>query len=151
MIRLFENLEEFKSAVGEQLGSSEWLTVSQEMINKFAHVTGDYQWIHVDTDRVKGGPFGKTIAHGYYILSLLPKFADEIYAIKNFTFGVNYGSNKVRYPAPVPVGSRIRAKASLKEANELASGTQFAISFVIEIEGSEKPACVAEVVYVMTP
>ncbi|MET0468075.1 MAG: MaoC family dehydratase [Aeromicrobium sp.] len=149
MTRVFDNLDAFKSAVGEDLGTSDWLTVTQEQINLFADATGDHQWIHIDPERAASGPFGGTIAHGYLTLSLLPAFAAEIYSIENIAFGMNYGANKVRFPAPVPVDSRLRATATLKETHDIAIGTQVVITFVIEREGAEKPVCIAEVVYVM--
>lgn len=149
MPRVFESLEEFKAAAGEELGTSDWVTVTQEQINTFADATGDHQWIHVDPERAAAGPFGKPIAHGYLTLSLLPVFAQQIYEIKNIAMGVNYGANKVRFPQPVPVGSRLRATATLKETSDIAIGTQLVINFVVELEGAAKPACIAEVVYVM--
>lgn len=150
MPRVFESLDEFKAAAGEELGTSDWLTVSQERINTFADATGDHQWIHVDPERAATGPFGKTIAHGYLTLSLLPTLAEQIYSVKGLAMGVNYGANKVRFPHPVPVDSRVRATGTLKETSDIAIGTQAVISFVIEIEGVDKPACIAEVVYVMS-
>ncbi len=149
MPRVFESLDEFKAAAGTEIGTSDWVTVTQEQINQFADATGDHQWIHVDTERAASGPFGTTIAHGYLTLSLLPMFGEQIYEVKGLAMGVNYGTNKVRFPNPVPVGSRLRATASLKETSEIAIGTQAVVSFVIEREGAEKPACIAEVVFVM--
>jgi acyl dehydratase len=149
MTRVFDHLDAFTAAVGEELGTSEWLTVTQEQINLFADATGDQQWIHVDPERAASGPFGTTIAHGYLTLSLLPVFAEQIYTIEGLAFGMNYGANKVRFPAPVPVDSRLRATATLIETREIAIGTQVVINFVIEREGADKPVCVAEVVYVM--
>ncbi len=149
MARVFKSLDEFKGAVGEEIGSSDWHTVDQAQINAFADATGDQQWIHVDPEAAAKGPFGTTIAHGYLTLSLLPVLAKQIYDIEGLAFGMNYGANKLRFPSPVPVDSRVRATGTLKETNEIAIGTQAIISFVIEIEGSEKPALVAEVVYVM--
>ncbi|WP_293784225.1 MaoC family dehydratase [uncultured Aeromicrobium sp.] len=150
MPRVFESLEDFKAAAGEELGTSDWLTVTQERINTFADATGDHQWIHVDPERAASGPFGTTIAHGYLTLSLLPALAEQIYAVEGLAFGVNYGANKIRFPHPVPVDSRVRATATLKETSDIAIGTQAVISFVVEIEGVDKPACIAEVVYVMS-
>ena len=149
MPRVFSSLDEFKAAVGSELGTSDWVTVTQEQINTFADATGDHQWIHVDPERAASGPFGGTIAHGYLTLSLLPVFAQSIYEVQNLAMGVNYGANKVRFPNPVPVDSRLRATATLKEIADIAIGTQATISFVVEREGAEKPAVVAEVVYVM--
>ncbi len=148
MPRVFSSLDEFKAAVGSELGTSDWVTVTQEQINTFADATGDHQWIHVDPEAAAKGPFGTTIAHGYLTLSLLPVFGAEIYEVQNLAFGVNYGANKVRFPNPVPVDSRLRATATLKEIADIAIGTQATISFVVEREGAEKPAVVAEVVYV---
>ncbi|NRQ48776.1 MaoC family dehydratase [Aeromicrobium stalagmiti] len=149
MPRVFESLEAFKAAAGEQLGTSEWVTITQEQINTFADATGDHQWIHVDPERAATGPFGGTIAHGYLTLSLLPAFASQIYDIQGLAFGMNYGANKVRFPSPVPVDSRLRATATLVETKDIAIGTQGIVSFVIEREGADKPVCIAEVVYVM--
>lgn len=148
-MRVFENLEEFKAAKGEQLGPSDWITVTQEQINGFADSTGDQQWIHTDPERAKEGPFGTTIAHGYLTLSLLPALAASLYEIRGLKMGVNYGANKIRFPDPVPVDSRLRATATLKETTDIAIGTQAVIEFVVEREGGAKPACIAEVVYVM--
>jgi len=149
MVRAFASLDEFKAAAGEELGTSDWHTVTQEQINTFADATGDHQWIHVDPEMAAKGPFGTTIAHGYLTLALLPVLAEQIYSIDGLAFGMNYGANKVRFPSPVPVNSRLRATATLKETAEIPIGTQAIVNFVIELEGSEKPACVAEVVYVM--
>jgi acyl dehydratase len=149
MVRAFASLDEFKAAAGEEIGTSEWHTVTQEQINTFADATGDHQWIHVDPERAAKGPFGTTIAHGYLTLALLPMFGEQIYSIEGLAFGMNYGANKVRFPSPVPVDSRVRATATLKETSEIAIGTQGIVNFVIELEGSEKPACVAKVVFVM--
>ncbi|GAA1743988.1 MaoC family dehydratase [Aeromicrobium alkaliterrae] len=148
MPRVFSNLDEFKAAVGTELGTSDWVTVTQEQINTFADATGDHQWIHVDPEAAAKGPFGTTIAHGYLTLSLLPVFSEQIYEVHNLAFGVNYGANKVRFPNPVPVDSRLRATATLKEIADIPIGTQATIAFVVEREGAEKPAVVAEVVYV---
>ena len=113
MTRVFDDLDAFKAAAGEELGTSEWVTVTQEQINTFADATGDHQWIHVDPERAATGPFGTTIAHGYLTLALLPVLAAQIYAIEGLAFGMNYGANKVRFPSPVPVDSRLRATATL--------------------------------------
>ncbi|MFO6452533.1 MULTISPECIES: MaoC family dehydratase [unclassified Aeromicrobium] len=149
MTREFETLADFKAAAGQELGTSEWVTVTQDKINLFADATGDHQWIHVDPDAAAKGPFGKPIAHGYLTLSLLPVFTEQIYSVKSVVMGVNYGANKVRFPHPVPVDSKVRATATLKETQDIAIGTQAIVSVVVEIEGVEKPACIAEVVYVM--
>ncbi len=149
MPREFESLDAFKAAAGEELGTSDWITVTQEQINLFADATGDQQWIHVDPDKAASGPFGTTIAHGYLTLSLLPVFAEQIYSVGGLAMGVNYGANKVRFPNPVPVDSRLRATATLKETADIAIGTQAVITFVVEREGADKPVLIAEVVYVM--
>ncbi len=148
MTRVFDSLDALKAAAGEELGTSEWLAVTQERINTFADATGDQQWIHVDPERAASGPFGGTIAHGYLTLSLLPVFSAEIFTVENIAFGMNYGANKVRFPAPVPVDSRLRATATLVETKDIAIGTQVVISFAVELEGAAKPVCIAEVVYV---
>ena len=149
MARVFTSLDEFKAAVGEEIGASDWHTVDQAQINAFADATGDRQWIHVDPEMAAKGPFGATIAHGYLTLALLPMFGEQIYEVQGLAFGMNYGANKLRFPSPVPVDSRVRGVATLKETNDIPIGTQAIINFVIEIEGAEKPALVAEVVYVM--
>ena len=149
MARVFKSLDEFKAIVGEEIGTSDWHTIDQAQINAFADATGDQQWIHVDVEAAKKGPFGGPIAHGYLTLSLLPVLAEQVYDIQGLAFGMNYGANKLRFPTPVPVDSRVRGVATLKETNEIAIGTQAIINFVMEIEGVEKPALVAEVVYVM--
>lgn len=149
MGRTFATLDEFKTAAGEELGTSDWIEVTQEKINLFAESTGDHQWIHTDPEMAAKGPFGGTIAHGYFTLSLLPVIAEQAYSIGNLIMGLNYGANKVRYPHPVLVGKRVRGTATLVETTEIAIGTQATIKFVIEIEGVDKPACVAEVLYVM--
>lgn len=149
MAREFANLDEFKSAVGEELGTSDWIEVTQEMVNLFADATGDHQWIHTDPEMAAKGPFGGTIAHGYLTLSLLPVIAAQCYSVGNIVMGVNYGTNKVRFPNAVLVGSKIRGTATLVDTTDIAIGTQATIKFVIEIEGVDKPACVAEVLFVM--
>ena len=149
MARVFKSLDEFKSSVGEEIGTSDWHTIDQAQINAFADATGDQQWIHTDPEMAAKGPFGTTIAHGYLTLALLPVLAEQIYDVQGLAFGMNYGANKLRFPSPVPVDSRVRATGTLKETNYIAIGTQAIMNFVIEIEGAEKPALVAEVVYVM--
>ncbi len=149
MPRTFENLDAFHAAEGEELGTGDWHTVTQDQINLFADATGDHQWIHVDPEKAVQGPFGTTIAHGYLTVSLLPVLATSIYQIEGLTMGVNYGINKLRFPSPVPVDSRLRATATLREVSDIAIGTQAVISFVVEREGGDKPACIADVVYVM--
>lgn len=149
MTAQFASLDAFRGAVGTELGVSEWHQITQDQIDKFADATGDHQWIHIDPQKAKDGPFGTTIAHGYLTLSLLPMLADEIYQVHGLKMGVNYGANKVRFPSPVPVNSRIRASARLIEINDIAIGAQATIQFTIEREGGEKPVCIAEVIFVM--
>ncbi|SNR35449.1 Acyl dehydratase [Haloechinothrix alba] len=150
-MRVFHGLDELTQAVGEHLGYSEWHTISQERVNRFADATGDHQWIHVDPERAAHGPFGGTIAHGYLTLSLLPMLSQEIYRVEGLSMGVNYGSNKVRFPAAVPVGSRVRAGAELVDIAAGQNGTQATVRVTVELEGSDKPACVAEVVSLLVP
>lgn len=142
--RIFTSAEELKAAVGESLGYSDWLEVDQKRIDLFAEATGDHQWIHVDPEKAAAGPFGTTIAHGYLTLSLLPLLVPQILKVDNVTMGVNYGTNKVRFPAPVPVGSRLRATATLQDVTEVGGGVQVTAAVVVEREGGEKPVCVAE-------
>jgi acyl dehydratase len=137
-------IDEIKSYVGKELGVSEWHEVTQEDINTFAHVTGDHQWIHVDTERAKETPFGGTIAHGYYILSLAPKFSYELFTIEGFAFGLNYGVNRVRFISPMPVGGKIRMRAKVGSVEDVPGGAQIMTELTFEREGGEKPVCVAE-------
>ena len=137
-------IDELKSHVGQELGVSDWHEVTQEDINAFADVTGDHQFIHVDLDRAKETPFGGTIAHGYYTLSLLPKFSYSMYSFDGFAFGLNYGYGKVRFPAPVPVGSRVRMRATLSNVEDVPGGVQITVTQMFETEGGSKPVCVAE-------
>jgi acyl dehydratase len=137
-------IDEVKSYVGKELGVSDWHEVTQEDINEFADVTGDHQFIHVDVEKAKDTPFGGTIAHGYYTLSLLPKFSYEMYSFDGFAFGLNYGLNKVRFPAPLPVGKKVRMRAELVSVDEIPGGVQITTKATFELEGGEKPVCVAE-------
>ena len=136
--------DELKAAIGTELGVSDWYAVTQETIDRFAEVTGDFQWIHVDVERAKQTPFGGTIAHGLFTLSLGPKFSYEIVDVQGFAFGVNYGYGKVRFPAPLPVGSKVRMRATLTGVEEVPGGVQFTITQTFEREGHDKPVCVAE-------
>ena len=137
-------IDELKAKVGEELGVSEWHEVTQEEIDAFADATGDHQWIHVDPERAAQSPFGSTIAHGLLTLGLGPRFTYDAYAVEGFAFGVNYGYDRVRFPAPVPVGSRVRMRAVLDSVDDVPGGVQFKVTQTFEIEGGEKPACVAE-------
>ncbi|MEV5831436.1 MaoC family dehydratase [Spirillospora sp. NPDC052242] len=143
-MRVFGNLDDLRGARGDVLGTSDWLTVDQARIDAFAEATGDRQWIHVDPERAASGPFGATIAHGYLTLSLLPYFASQNYRIEGARMSVNYGVNKVRFISPVRVGSRLRGITELVEVGDLDAGAQLLFRTTIELEGSDKPACVAE-------
>ncbi|UTM36715.1 MaoC family dehydratase [Rhodococcus pyridinivorans] len=150
-MRVLNGIDEVEKAVGEHLGYSDWLEIDQKRIDLFAEATGDHQWIHVDPERAKDGPYGKTIAHGYLTLSLLPVLGTQIFSLEGLNMKVNYGSNKVRYPAPVPVGSRIRAGAEFTSLERTAKGANLVVGYTIEIEGGERPALVAETVVVLVP
>ncbi|MFZ3571511.1 MaoC family dehydratase [Streptomyces sp. BH097] len=142
--RVFKDVDDLKGAVGEQLGYSDWVEIEQSRIDKFADATGDHQWIHVDPERAKEGPFKTTIAHGYLTLSLLPLFGPQLMKVEGMKMGVNYGTNKVRFPAPVPVGSRLRATAKVTDVADVTGGVQVTVAFSVEREGGDKPVCVAE-------
>ncbi|MET9436562.1 MaoC family dehydratase [Streptomyces sp. NPDC006551] len=142
--RIFTSAEELRAAVGEQLGHSDWLEIEQKRIDLFAEATGDHQWIHVDPERAAAGPFGRTIAHGYLTLSLLPTLVPQIMRVEGMKMGLNYGTDKVRFPAPVPVGSRVRAGAVLTEVTEAGGGVQVTATVTVEREGGDKPVCVAQ-------
>jgi acyl dehydratase len=145
MPTVFESPAELRKAVGQALGESGWLEVTQERVNLFADATDDHQWIHVDPARAKAGPFGAPIAHGYLTLSLVSRFLPEIVAVRAIAMGVNYGVDRVRFPSPVKVGARIRGRGELLEAEPQKDGSvQAKIRVTVEIEGQEKPACVAE-------
>ena len=137
-------LDEVKQHVGEELGVSEWHEVTQERINAFADATGDHQWIHVDPERAKETPFGGTIAHGYYTLGLGPMFSYSMFSVEGFAFGVNYGVNRVRFPAPLPVGSKVRMRATLASVDDVPGGAQISITQTFETDSGDKPVCVAE-------
>ncbi|GLX02868.1 MaoC family dehydratase [Microtetraspora sp. NBRC 16547] len=143
-MRVFSGLDELVRARGEVLGTSDWITVEQERVDGFADATGDHQWIHVDVERAKDGPFGGTIAHGFLTLSLLPVFFQQIYRVDGVRMAVNYGLNKVRFPAPVRVGSKVRATSRLAEVTLMDGAAQAVLSTSIEAEGADKPVCVAE-------
>ncbi|GAA1547902.1 MULTISPECIES: MaoC family dehydratase [Brevibacterium] len=145
-MRTLNGIDEITSLVGTELGSSEWMTIDQDAINTFADVTDDHQWIHIDEQRAADGPYGSTIVHGFFTLSLIPKFSSEIFTIEGVSIRVNYGLNKVRFAQPVPVGSRLRGTVSVNEVIPGDKGTQVILKHVIEIEGEERPACIAEVV-----
>ncbi len=143
-MRTLTGIEQIREAVGQELGVSDWHVITQEAIDKFAEATMDFQWIHVDPERARATPFGGTIAHGLFTLSLGPKFSYEIFSLAGIAFGLNYGYDKVRFPAPVPVGWRLRMRATLAAADEIPGGLQIKVVQTFEVEGGEKPVCVAE-------
>ena len=145
--RVINGVEGLKAAVGEHLGYSDYMEITQERVNQFADATGDHQWIHVDVERAKSGPFGGPIAHGYLTLSLGPALYPTVVRIDGFSMGVNYGANKVRFPSPVPVGARLRLGVKLVEVEEIAGGVQTTMEFTFECEGAPKPSCVAEIIF----
>jgi len=143
-MRTFQTIAELKDLVGQEIGVSDWITVTQERIQLFADATNDHQWIHLDAERAQAGPFGTTIAHGFLTLSLLPEMAASAFAVSETRMGVNYGLNKVRFPAPVPSGSRLRGRFKLVGYEPLEGGAQLTVQVTMEREGSEKPVCIAE-------
>ena len=144
-MKTFQTLSELAALAGQEIAVSDWLTITQEQVNQFAQATGDQQWIHVDVEKAKAGPFGGPIAHGYLTLSLIPKFFESSLHIVERRMGVNYGLNRVRFMAPVPVGSRLRARMKLLKSEPIdQGGAQMTWEVAIEREGSAKPVCVAE-------
>lgn len=143
-MRTFNGIDDLKASVGEDLGASEWFHVTQDVIDAFADVTGDHQFIHVDPEKAAQTPFGGTIAHGLLTLSLGPKFLYELWTVENVAFAVNYGYGKVRFPAPVPVNSKLRMSATLTNVEDVPGGIQVTITQTFEVEGGGKPVCVAE-------
>ena len=143
-MKVFDGLDEFVAAAGSELGPTDWMEVSQERVNLFADATDDHQWIHVDPERAASGPFGGTIAHGLLTLSLLPHFTHQLYRVDNITMAINYGYNKVRFITPVPVGAKVRARAQIADVAKLDGAVQATMTVTVEIEGSDKPAAVAE-------
>lgn len=144
-MKIFDTLAELAACVGQEVAVSDWVTITQAQVNQFADATGDHQWIHVDPDRARSGPFGAPIAHGFLTLSLLPRFFESAFDVRGSSMGVNYGLNRVRFTAPVPVGSRLRARMTLLSAEPIAGdGLQMTWSVAVEREGSDKPVCVAE-------
>jgi acyl dehydratase len=140
----FEHLADLQARVGEEVGVSEWITVDQNRIQLFADATGDHQWIHLDAERAAKGPFGTTIAHGFLTLSLLPEMSASAFQVLDTRMGVNYGLDRVRFPAPVPSGSRLRGRFKLLKFEPLEGGAQLTVEVTMEREGSAKPVCVAE-------
>jgi acyl dehydratase len=150
-VRVFHGVGEIAAAKGEHLGYSDWHTVTQAEVDRFADATGDHQWIHVDVERAKSSPFGGTVAHGYLTLALVPSFGQQIFAVEGVTMSLNYGVDKVRFPAAVPVGSRLRAGVEIADVTESAQGARVGYRFTIELEGSDKPACVANTLVLYIP
>jgi acyl dehydratase len=145
--RIINGPDELKSLVGEHLGHSPYTTITQEQVNAFADATGDHQWIHVDVERANAGPFGGPIAHGYLTLSLGPALYPQVVQIGGFSMGVNYGANKIRFPAPVMVGADVRLGVKLLAVDDVAGGVQTTMEFTFECEGAAKPSCVAEIIF----
>jgi acyl dehydratase len=148
-MRTFSTFEEIEAAAGEEIGTTDWVEIDQDRVNAFADATGDHQWIHVDVERAKDGPFGGTIAHGYLTLSLVPWLGSQVFALETPGAKLNYGVNKVRFPNPVRVGSRIRARVKINGVSDVSAGKQLTVGYTVEIEGQDKPACVAESVVLL--
>lgn len=146
MAIVFESVESVLAANGKTLGTSDWVDITQQRVNQFADATDDHQWIHVDPERAKDGPFGATIAHGYLTLSLISRFLPELAELRNLKMGVNYGTDKVRFPNAVKVGARVRGHGEMVDAQEVKGGVQATIRVTVEIEGEDKPACVADAI-----
>ena len=146
MATVFSQPADLLGSEGQHLGYSDWLEIDQQRIDLFADATGDHQWIHVDPERAREGPFGATIAHGYLTLSLANLFLPQIMEVQNVSMGVNYGCDKVRFPAPVPVGSRVRGGGEVLSAEEVKGGVQVVVRITVEVEGSERPACVIDTI-----
>jgi acyl dehydratase len=147
MVTHVKSIDDLHALVGSHLGYSNYQTVTQEQVNLFAEATGDHQWIHVDPERAKAGPFGHTIAHGYLTLSLIPVLLGGVMKVDGVSMGVNYGTNKVRFTSPVPVGSEVRAGATLASVDEVSGGVQVALDVTVEVKDAPKPSCVAQVVF----
>ena len=146
MPTVFETPADLARSVGRHLGHSEWLEITQERINRFADATGDHQWIHVDPERARSGPFGACIAHGYLTLSLVSMFLPQIVEVRRIRMGVNYGTDRVRFPSPVKVGARIRGSGELIKVEDVKDGVQATVRVTVEIEGSDRPACVVDTI-----
>ena len=147
MTTIIEGIDGLKAKVGEHLGYSDWVEITQDQVNRFADATGDHQWIHVDVERAKAGPFGGPIAHGYLTLALGPGLLPTVIEVHGISMGVNYGANKIRFPAPVPVGSKVRLGARLLAVEDVPGGAQGTMELSFEVDGAAKPSCVAEVLY----
>ena len=150
-MRTFSTFEELESVAGTEIGTTDWVEITQDRVNQFADATGDHQWIHVDVEKAAAGPFGGTIAHGYLTLSLIPWLGAQVFTLETPGAKLNYGVNKVRFPNPVRVGARIRATISVNAVTDLPAGKQVTFGYVIAIEGQDKPACVAETVVLLLP
>jgi acyl dehydratase len=150
-MRTITGLDELKQAEGDDLGTSDWHEVTQKEVDAFADLTGDHQWIHVDPERARNTPFGGTIAHGYYTLSLAPRFTEQVMALDGFAFAINYGLNKVRFPAPLRVNSRIRVHVQVAEVKPIegpgGNGAEAVYRLTYDVEGQDKPCCVADLVF----
>ena len=146
MTTIIKGPDDLRARVGQHLGYSDWLEITQDRVNEFADATGDHQWIHVNPERARQGPFGTTIAHGYLTLSITNRWLGGLLRVPNATMGVNYGANKVRFPAPVPVGTRIRMGVEILSVDEVPGGAQVTTRNTVEVDGSEKPACVVEAI-----
>jgi acyl dehydratase len=147
----FTSIAAIEAAVGEELGTTDWVEMTQERVDRFAELSGDQQWIHIDVERATASSFGGTIAHGYLTLSMLPAFAAELYTIDTGSARLNYGLEKVRFPAPVKVGTKIRATPRIKEVRAVPAGTQVLVAWTVEGEGAERPVCVAESITLVLP
>jgi acyl dehydratase len=145
--RLVNGIDDLRALAGQELGTSDWLEVTQEHVDEFASATGDDQWIHVDPERAKDGPFGGTIAHGYFTMSLAPVLLRQIIDVQGVAMTLNYGIDKLRFPSPVPVGSKVRMTARMANLEEVTGGVQVVIAVVLEVDGQAKPAVVADIVY----
>ena len=145
-MREVEGLDQLQSLVAHEMGPTAWVTISEEMVNRFADVTHDHQWIHVDPEKAKDGPFGKCIAHGYLTLSLVNMFLPQIIDVQGVSMGVNYGCEKIRFPSPVPVGSKVRGVGEIIDVQEVKGGVQSVLRVTVEIEGSDRPACVVDTI-----
>jgi len=143
-MRVFTSFDQLSEAVGEDLGRTDWLEVTQERVDAFADATGDHQWIHVDVAKAKDGPFGGTIAHGYLTLSLGPMLTNRVVDVQGFSHGINYGLGRVRFPSPMPVGGRVRLRVALASIEDVPGGVQVTMEQTFEREGGDKPVCVAE-------
>jgi acyl dehydratase len=147
MTTTVESLDELHELVGKQIGYTEWQTITQERVNLFADATDDHQWIHVDPEAAKKGPFGGPIAHGYLTLSLAPILLNKVLVVNGITYGVNYGANKVRFPSPVLVGAELRMGVTVASVEDVEGGVQVVLDLVMEVKDAPKPACAAQVVY----